>query len=584
MLSLPSITLRFRGHKFAGRVAFAILLFVAIAFGAAAGLLFVYASDLPQVHALEEYRPEVVTELYADDGQQIGTFALQRRILLTWEQIPQVLQDAITSTEDQHFFQHWGVDLPRVVEAAWRNALHRRIQEGASTLTMQLAGGLFLDRSDRSFRRKMQETLLAIQIERNYTKQQIFTLYANQVYLAHGNYGFEAASEFYFNKPVGKLTLPEAAVLAALIRGPGYSPILDPKRALERRNLVLDLMARDGKITEKQRRDARATPLTLDVQSGRNTLAPYFVEEIRKYLESAYGTEAVHERGLRVYTTLNVNMQRAANRSIRDGLHAYDRRHGWRGKLPNILRENRGTLDSYVDDDWRSPIEKGDYVDGLVTAVNGDTASVKIGPYRAIVAPADFAWTQRKAASDLLHPGDVTQFYIRELSGSTAKVELEQDPGPQAALLSIDNGTGEIKAMVGGYSFADSKFNRAVQAERQVGSSFKVYLYTALLEAGYSPFDTVLDAPYTVHERRPGLLAAQLRRKIRRRHHPAPRPRGFAQRPGHSPCGKTRHQQRCGHGAAFRNYGPAAALFAHRAWRRRPQSDGAHLGLHRFRR
>src|ERR1700686_3880707 len=252
MLSLPPISLRLRGHKFAGRLAFGILLLLMILLGTAAGLVFVYASDLPEIRALEDYRPNVVTELYADDGQQIGSFALQRRILLTWEQIPPVLKDAITSTEDQHFFEHWGVDLPRVMEAAWRNALRGRIREGASTLTMQLAGGLFLDRSDRSFRRKMQETLLAIQIERSYTKQQIFTMYANQVYLAHGNYGFEAASEYYFSKPVDKLTVDEAAVLAALIRGPGYSPILHPQKARERRNLVLELMQRDRKISAKQ--------------------------------------------------------------------------------------------------------------------------------------------------------------------------------------------------------------------------------------------------------------------------------------------------------------------------------------------
>src|SRR5579872_1038778 len=294
MFNLTSITLRVRGRKLAGRVAFGVLLAGVIGLGTAAGLLFVYSSDLPEIRALEDYRPNVVTELYADDGQEIGTFALQRRILVTWEQIPPVLKDAITSTEDQHFFQHWGVDLPRVVQAAWRNATHRRIQEGASTLTMQLAGGLFLDRSDRSFRRKIQETLLAIQIERNYTKQQIFTMYANQVYLAHGNYGFEAASEYYFNKPVSQLTLPEAALLAALIRGPVYSPIIYPKRALERRNLVLDLMQRDGKITTQQEREAQRQPIGLNVQSPRNDLAPYFVEAIRKYLESTYGTEAVH--------------------------------------------------------------------------------------------------------------------------------------------------------------------------------------------------------------------------------------------------------------------------------------------------
>ncbi len=495
---LPSITLWVRGRKLAGRLAFAIVFVGVVLLGAAAGLIFVYSTDLPEIRALEDYRPNVVTELYADDGQQIGNFALQRRILLTWEQIPPVLKDAITSTEDQHFFEHWGVDLPRVMEAAWRNAARGHIREGASTLTMQLAGGLFLDRSDRSFRRKIEETLLAIQIERNYTKQQIFTMYANQVYLAHGNYGFEAASEFYFGRPVGKLTLPEAALLAALIRGPVYSPIIYPRRALDRRNLVLDLMQRDGKITTQQEREAELQPINLNVQSPRNDLAPYFVEEIRKYLESTYGTEAVHERGLRVYTTLNVAMQRAANSAVREGLHGYEHRHGWRGNLPNVIRDQQASLQNYDDDDWHRPILKSDYVNGLVMAVDDKAAVIKIGPYRAVLTQPDFAWTGRHLPGELLHVGDLAQFYIREIGGSTARVTLEQDPGPQSALVAIDNGSGEVKAMVGGYSFEDSKFNRATQAQRQVGSSFKVYVYAAAMEKGFTPFDTILDAPFTV--------------------------------------------------------------------------------------
>jgi penicillin-binding protein 1A len=363
---------------------------------------------------------------------------------------------------------------------------------------MQLAGGLFLDRSDRSFRRKIQETLLAIQIERNYTKQQIFTMYANQVYLAHGNYGFEAASEFYFGRPVGKLTLPEAALLAALIRGPAYSPIMYPNRALDRRNLVLDLMQRDGKITTQQEREARLLPVNLNVQSTRNELAPYFVEEIRKYLESTYGTEAVHERGLRVYTTLNVRMQRAADTAVREGLHAYERRHGWRGNLPNVIRDQHVSLQNYDDEDWHQPISKGGYLDGLVMAVDDKAAVIKIGPYRAVLTPPDFAWTGRRLPSQLFHVGDIAQFYIRDITGSTAHLTVEQDTGPQSALVAIDNGSGEVKAMVGGYSFEDSKFNRATQAQRQVGSSFKVYVYAAALEKGFTPFDTILDAPFTV--------------------------------------------------------------------------------------
>src|SRR6201981_1077522 len=286
MVELPPITLRLRGRKVVGRVAFALLLLGSIAIGALAGTLFVYSSDLPQIRALEDFRPDIVTELYADDGQVVGSFALQRRILLTYEQIPPLLKDAILTTEDQHFDQHWGVDFTRVAGAAWRNLLAHRVAEGASTLTMQLAGTLFLDRSDRTMRRKIQATLLALQIERHYTKQQIFTMYCNQIYLSHGNYGFEAASEYYFGKPVGKLTLAEAAVLAGMIRGPSYSPILHPQRALARRNLVLDLLERAGKVPAPQAKQAIAQPLALHLQAPRNTLAPYFVEEIRKYLES----------------------------------------------------------------------------------------------------------------------------------------------------------------------------------------------------------------------------------------------------------------------------------------------------------
>src|SRR5215813_3010113 len=375
MLSLPPITLRLRGWKLIDRVALAFLLLCSVALGAAAGLLFVYESDLPEIRQLETYRPNVVTEIYADDGQLIGSFALQRRILMTWEQVPKVLYNAVTAIEDQHFEDHWGVDFPRVAGAAYRNILKHRKAEGASTITMQLAGNLFLDRSDRSFRRKAQEMLLSLQIERRYTKPQIFTMYANQVYLAHGNYGLAAAAQFYFGKPVTDLKLPEAALLAGMVNGPKFSPLLNPELALQRRNLVLHRMQEEGKISGTEEAAARKTSLGLHVQYPRNDLAPYFFEEIRKYLESTYGTEAVHERGLRVYTTLNIAMQKAANQAVRDGLHSYDRRHGWRGGLPNILRDNLGQLDTYEDEDWRHAIDKGSYVTGLVMAVGDKDAT-----------------------------------------------------------------------------------------------------------------------------------------------------------------------------------------------------------------
>jgi penicillin-binding protein 1A len=497
MLSLPPITLRFRGWKLIDRVALVFLLLCAIVLGAAGGLLFVYASDLPEIRALETYRPDVVTEVYADDGQLVSTFALQRRVLMTYEQCPRILYNAVVAIEDQHFEEHWGIDFPRVFGAAWRNLVKRRKVEGASTISMQLAGNLFLDRTDRSFRRKIQEAILALQIERRYTKPQIFTMYANQVYLAHGNYGFAAASEFYFGKPVTDLKLPEAALLAGMINGPKYSPLVRPDLALERRNLVLRRMAGEGKITPAEAEAAQNTPLGLHLQLPHNDLAPYFFEEVRKYLEATYGTEAVHERGLRVYTTLNVAMQQAANRATADGLHGYDRRHGWRGGLPNILRDNLGSLASYEDEDWRHPMEKGDYVTALVTAVDERSAALKIGTYRALLTASDFAWTGRRRPTELLKVGDLAQVSIQDLHGNAARVQLEQMPAAQTALVAVDNPSGEIKAMVGGYSFEESKFNRATQAFRQVGSSFKVYVYTAAVEKGASPFDTILDAPFT---------------------------------------------------------------------------------------
>jgi penicillin-binding protein 1A len=490
-------TMRIGGGTLLGKVAFAFLVVCAIALGAAAGLLFVYSGDLPEIHALETYRPIVETELYADDGQAIGSFALQRRILLTYDQIPPILKSAIITTEDQHFEQHWGVDFPRVIEAAWRDVSSRRVAEGASTLTMQLAGGLFLDRSDRSLHRKVQETILALQIERHYTKEQIFAMYCNQIYLGAGNYGFEAASEYYFSKPVGQLNTAEAATLAAIIRGPIYSPITHPERARARRNLVLYLMTNDRKISQAEAQAAEKEPLGLHIASLRDDLAPYFVEDIRQYLERTYGTAAVHEQGLRVYTTLNVAMQKAANLAVRDGLHSYDRRHGWRGNLPNIFRDHLGTLEKYQNDDWRTYIQKGDYVTGLVTAVEPSYASIKIGTYRALLTPADFAWTGQKSPGALVAVGDLVMVHIKLLSGTTAEVDLEQQPAAQAALLALDNSTGEIKAMVGGYDFDASKFNRTTQALRQTGSSFKVYVYADAISQGASPFDTIVDEPVT---------------------------------------------------------------------------------------
>src|SRR3989442_6010047 len=269
-----------------------------------------------------------MTELYADDGTVIGSFALERRVIITYSQVPQVLEDAVLSIEDRHFESHWGVDVVRILRAGSTDLLEWRKAQGASTLTQQLSRMFFLT-PERSWRRKIQEMLLAIQIERRFTKPQIFTMYGNQVSLGHGNFGFEAAAQFYFGKHLDQLTLPEAALLGGIPRSATlYSPILHPERALQRRNLVLTAMLENGKITPAQYREAKSAPLGLNIQRWDNNTAPYFVEDVRQFLESKYGAEAVHEKGMRVYSTLNVRLQRVAEEALRRGLHEDDKRRG----------------------------------------------------------------------------------------------------------------------------------------------------------------------------------------------------------------------------------------------------------------
>jgi penicillin-binding protein 1A len=483
-------------RKVVGRVVLALLFLVAALVGAATGLLLVYSTDLPQVEQLEHFRPSSTTELYDDQGRIIGSFALQRRVVASYSDYPPVLRDALISIEDKDFYRHWGVNVWRIAGAAYRDIESGGKVQGASTLTMQLARNLFLS-PDRSFQRKIQEALLAVQIERRFTKPQIFTLYANQIYLGHGVYGFEAASEYYFSKPARQLILEEAALLAALPKSPSYySPINHADHALKRRNLVINSMLEDGKITAQQADEARNKLLDLNLQHDPSSLAPYFVEEIRRYLEAKYGSSQVHQGGLRVYTSLDMDLQRAANRALLGGLAAYERRHGWKGHLENVLRGN-ATLAAYQHPDWEDEPEPGSYVHALVTSVTAGSAQVRFGRYTATVAPSDAGWSGRKIAA-ILKPGDIVYVKIVSLGArGRSHVSLEQDSGAQGALIAIDNASGEIKAMVGGRDFNLSKFNRATQALRQVGSSFKPYVYTAAIDQGANPDDTVLDVPVT---------------------------------------------------------------------------------------
>jgi penicillin-binding protein 1A len=477
-----------------------------MALGATIGVLFVYNSDLPQVNALEDYPLSVITEVYSDDNQVIGSFALERRILVKRADIPKVLHDAIVSVEDQNFEEHWGIDIFGVARAGLRNLMKGRAAEGGSTLTQQLAKNMFLT-PEKTLGRKIQEAMLSIQIERNYTKAQILEMYCNLVFMGHGQYGFAAAADFLFGKKLNDLTVEEAALLAALPRSPStYSPILSPSRSKGRRDYALDRMVAEGKLSSDEAEKAKRSPIRLVQRERRNELAPYFVEELRQYLEKTYGKYAVHESGLKVYSTLNVEMQKAVNSALRQGLRDYDKRHGWRGASRNLLSEGIGDLQKATLPDWRFPVRSNDIVEGLVLSVSGLTASVRIAEYTATLGLNDVEWTNADAITELLKPGDVALFKVRSIDAASRKiaVELEQKPMVQGAVVAIDPANGDVKALAGGYDFEESKFNRATQALRQTGSVFKPFVYAAAVDNGLKPDDLIVDAPVNFAGYSPG--------------------------------------------------------------------------------
>lgn len=498
-----------RRRKIVGKFALATLLLLAVITGSLAGLTLVYSFDLPQINDLERYRPSTQTELYDQKGRIIGSFALERREIVGYDGFAPVLRQAVISIEDKSFESHWGINVFRVVGAVWYDIRYHGRAQGASTLTMQLARNLFLS-ADRTATRKVQEAYLAIQIERSFTKEQIFTLYGNQIYLGSGMYGFEAASEFFFSKHAKDLTLTEAALLAGLPKGPvAFSPLLNPEKALRRRNLVITEMEFDKAITHQEAEQARQAPLGLHTAQPEMSVAPWFQEEVRRELEKRFGSEQVHEAGLKVQTTLDLDLQQTANRAVADGLATYERRHGWKSKLENVLASG-ASLDDYRHPDWAMHSRPGDYVHALVTGVLPLEIRARIGPpgqqsNKIVLLPEDWKWTGQSHGDALVKPGDIIYVRLAEVvEGTARRATLEQDSGAQGSLMAMDNSTGDVLAMVGGRDYALSQFNRSTQSERQTGSSFKPYVYTAAIEDGAKPDDIIVDGPvhfgsYTPH-------------------------------------------------------------------------------------
>jgi penicillin-binding protein 1A len=494
--------------KIARNAGIAALFVVTALVGTLSGVVFAYAGDLPLISALDDYTPHTITRVLDKDGALVEDFAVERRVVVSYEQIPEHLRNAIIAAEDGGFFEHTGLSISRMVLALLRDLVAPGRTPGGSTLTQQLARNLFAQEigfatGDRSYERKVRESLVAMQIEKRYTKQEIFTMYCNQIYWGHGAYGVEAASQVYFGKHVSELNLEEAALIAGIIQGNvRQSPYVNMDAATRRRNYALQRMADERFITQELADQTKQKPIVTRGEAAEDsTIAPYYIEEVRKYVEAKYGAKALYESGLTIRTTLDSELQRVANRALDEGLRGVAKRRGiWRRPARNVLSEGH-TLDAYRHDRWAHAIHPGDVVPAVVVSVDprespGGAARVRFGKYTADLVRSGFQWTRRTRAAELVRPGDLVHVGVVTIEDTgKATVTLEQEPLLEGALVAIDNRTGRVLAMVGGYSFARSKFNRATQAHRQMGSTFKPFLYTAAIDRGLTPTSILVDAP-----------------------------------------------------------------------------------------
>jgi penicillin-binding protein 1A len=464
----------------------------AVVIGGVAGVGLAAAIHMPRVEALVDFQPGLITRLHDREGRTFATFARQRRVLLDESEVPEVLRQALVAVEDSNFYQHGGVDLAAVIRAELVNLRAGEIVEGAGTLTMQLARELFLTR-ERTWRRKIEEAFLAVELEKSLSKDQILTLYMNLMNLGHGNYGMASAARYYFDKGVDELTLPEAATLAAIVWAPGrLSPYRRPELVKERRDKVLRRMLDEGYIGREEHDAAVAAPLMVVPHAPDIPLAPYFAEDIRKVLEATYGTDTVHEGGLQVWTTLDTAIQRAAEEALHGGLRRLDHRRGWRGAVAQVPPGEAATHELPA---WSGrEVAPGPWYQGIVVAAGAEEARVRIEDVTLTLDRSGIEWTRRRRPDDLLSAGDVAWFRLEE-GEEGRRLVLEQQPEIQGAVVVLESATGAIRALVGGWDFERNKFNRVTQARRQVGSAFKPFVYGTALEMGYTPADTLFDAP-----------------------------------------------------------------------------------------
>ena len=489
--------------RYARHAGLAALFVAAALLGTLSGVLFAYSDDLPEVSALDSYSPNTITRVVGKNGQLVGEFAVERRVVVHYNDIPQNLRQAILAAEDAGFFEHSGFSISKMALALVRDIVTRGKSPGGSTITQQLTRDLFKQEigfsiGNRSWERKIKETLVAMRIEKRYTKEEIFTFYANQIYYGHGAYGVEAASQLYFKKSVKQLNLEEAATLAGIIQSNvRQSPFVNPEATMRRRNYALERMAAEGFITRDAAETAKAKPIVAPGDpTAEGSIAPYFLEEVRKHLEAKYGAKAIYESGLTVKTGLDITLQQAANKAVDRGLRRVDKRRGFRKPRRNVLAEGL-RVEAVKIDRWSRRINEGDIVPAIVRNVTDTTARLRVGDLDAELTRANMQWTNKKSPKDILKDGDVIEVEVTKIDGSNATVSLEQTPLIEGALVAIDNHTGEVLAMVGGYSFSRSKFNRATQAYRQMGSTVKPILYTAAIDRGLTPTTILIDEPTT---------------------------------------------------------------------------------------
>jgi len=479
-----------------------LVLLVAAVLGIPAGFLFAHAIRQPAVKKLADYQPAIITRIYDRNGVPFAEYSIQKRIVIPLHDMSPLFVQAVVATEDSEFYRHGGVDPKAIVRAVIKDLIERRRAQGASTLTQQLAKQVFLT-PEKSFRRKINEAFLAVQIEKDFTKDQIFELYANQVYLGHGAYGVEAASRLYFGKHAKELTLPESAVLAALIRSPmSYSPITHLDRAKNRRDYVLGRMLKEGFIKNEQYRQAVNAPIVLGTYKEEAPRAgAYFAEEIRQYIENSkdYGVEDLYRSGLKVYSTLDLRVQQIAEGALQLGLRRFDKRRGLRKPARNLVAEGLDP-ETWRDPSWSSePYAVDQLYPAIVLDVSNDKLTVRLNRDRIELPPPAWAWTRKKTLVGTLQRGDVVHILQQEDAKTKARQWVfDQMPVVQGAVVVLDVRTGEIRALAGGYDFATSKFNRAVQSRRQTGSSFKPFVYGAAFENGLTPADTLFDAPIAI--------------------------------------------------------------------------------------